>query len=386
MKERVLYVVSSFGTGGVCRALQNTFNCLDTNKYDVDVFAIIPEGVYRGEFKNCKMLDSNYVLSSICPNYYTLHGFKKVIGYVGKVLNRLSGGCLMSFAMRCVINRLLKRENYQAVIAYSEGLPTKFVSEAVHTNKIAWIHCDYQNYLKIVDKNEYHIYQRFEKIVCVSEFTRMSFLNVYPNLASNTHCIYNVLDSSFIKKMSKQMQTPQYEGNFVNVVSVGRVDPVKRFSEIPRIVSEIKNANKVKWYIVGPAVGNQEEFKLLQANIEKYEVQAQVVPLGEKSNPYPYIANADILVCVSLSEACPYVINEAKVLGVPIVSTNFGSALEFIEDRKDGIITPLERMPNVLDELIENYKMYDRIKKNLSVFEYNNVKIMSAIYSLISAS
>lgn len=386
MKERVLYVVSSFGTGGVCRALQNTFNCLDTNKYDVDVFAIIPEGVYRGEFKNCKMLDSNYVLSSICPNYYTLHGFKKVIGYVGKVLNRLSGGCLISFAMRCVVNRLLKRENYQAVIAYSEGLPTKFVSEAVHTNKIAWIHCDYQNYLKIVDKNEYHIYQRFEKIVCVSEFTRMSFLNVYPNLASNTHCIYNVLDSGFIKKMSKQMQIPQYEGNFVNVVSVGRVDPVKRFSEIPRIVSEIKNANKVKWYIVGPAVGNQEEFKLLQANIEKYEVQAQVVPLGEKSNPYPYIANADILVCVSLSEACPYVINEAKVLGVPIVSTNFGSALEFIEDRKDGIITPLERMPNVLDELIENYKMYDRIKKNLSVFEYNNVKIMSAIYSLISAS
>ena len=207
---------------------------------------------------------------------------------------------------------------------------------------------------------------------------------MYPNLASNTHYIYNVLDSSFIKEMSEQMQTPQYERNTINVVSVGRVDPVKRFSEIPRIVSEMKNANKIKWYIVGPAVGNQEEYKLLLANIEKYGVQTQVIPLGEKSNPYPYIANADILVCVSLSEACPYVVNEAKVLGVPIVSTNFGSALEFVEDRKDGIITPLEMMPNVLDELIADHKMYDGIKKNLSVFEYNNVKIMSEIYSLIS--
>lgn len=384
MKERVLYVVSSFGTGGICRALQNTFNCLDTNKYDVDVFAIIPEGVYRGELKNCKVLGSNYLLSAICPNYYTLHGFKKLIGYVGKVLNRLFGGHLISFAMKYVVNRLLKRGNYQAVIAYSEGLPTKFVSEALHPNKIAWIHCDYQKYLEIVKKNEYQIYKRFEKVVCVSDYTRRSFINVYPNLASNTHYIYNVLDYSFIKEMSEQMQTPQYERNTINVVSVGRVDPVKRFSEIPRIVSEMKNANKIKWYIVGPAVGNQEEYKLLLANIEKYGVQTQVIPLGEKSNPYPYIANADILVCVSLSEACPYVVNEAKVLGVPIVSTNFGSAFEFIEDRKDGIITPLETMPNVLDELIADHKMYDGIKKDLSVFEYNNVKIMSEIYSLIS--
>ena len=384
MKERVLYVVSSFGTGGICRALQNTLNCFDINKYEVDVFAIIPEGVYSGEFVNCNVLESNYLLSSICSNYYTLHGFKKVVGYTAKVVNRLSGGRFITFVMKHIANQIVKKRRYQAVVAYSEGIPTKFVSEVLHPNKIAWIHCDYQSYLRIVGQKESSIYQCFNHIVCVSDYTRKSFLNIYPEFASNTQYIYNVLDSHFIKESSEQEHIVQYENNLINVVSVGRIDSVKRFSEIPKIISQMKNSNNVKWYIVGPAVGKQEEYKLLKNNIEKYEVQSQVVLLGERSNPYPYIANADILACTSASEACPYVINEAKILGTPIVSTNFGSAYEFIENDKDGIITPLEEMANAMDKLIDNHELYSGIKKTLSAFEYDNIKIMSAIYSLIS--
>lgn len=384
MKKKVLYVVSSFGTGGICRALQNTLNCFDTDSYEVDVFVIIPEGVYNGAFKNCNVLDSDYLLSAICPNYYTLHGLKKIVGYAAKVLNRLSDGRFITFIMRRTANRLIKSKKYHAVIAYGEGLPTKLISEASHPNKIAWIHCDYQNYLKIVGKKEKSIYQRFEHIVCVSNYTRKSFLSVYPDFASKTRLIYNVLDSKLIKESSRQVQTPQYDNKIINIVSVGRIDPVKRFSEIPRTIKQMKNANKVKWYIVGPAVGDQTEYKLLLANIKKYGVQSNIIILGEKSNPYPYIANANILTCMSISEACPYVINEAKILGVPIISTNFGSALEFIDNYKDGIISPLEKISNAIDELIDNHELYRLIKQNLSAFEYNNVDIMYTIYSLIS--
>lgn len=384
MKERVLYIISSFGTGGICRALQNTLNCLDTNKYEVDVFAMIPDGVYGGEFNNCKVLPSNYLLSAICPNYYTLHGAKKIVGYFAKIINRLSKDRFISLVMKRIANRLVRAGKYKAIIAYSEGLPTRFVSVASHPNKIAWIHCDYRNYLKITGKQEYKIYQCFEHIVCVSNYTCDSFISTYPDFASKTKYIYNVLDSTFIKDSSEQVQVPLYENDVINIVSVGRVDPVKRFSEIPKIVSRMKNASKIKWYVVGPAVGNGAEYKLLQANIEKYGVQSKIKLLGEKPNPYPYIANAGILACTSVSEACPYVINEAKILGIPIVSTNFGSAFEFIENYKDGIIAPLEKLPIVLDELIDNRDLYDRIKNNLSKYRYDNFQIMSAIYSLIS--
>ena len=43
-----------------------------------------------------------------------------------------------------------------------------------------------------------------------------------------------------------------------------------------------------------------------------------------------------MVVSTSVSEACPNVINEAKILHTPIVATNFGSVYEFIEDGVNG--------------------------------------------------
>ena len=237
----------------------------------------------------------------------------------------------MVFVMGRVANFLLKKGNYDAVIAYSEGLPTKFIAEAKHNNKVAWIHCDYQSYLKISPIDEQKIYEKIDKVICVSDYTRKSFLQVYPNFAEKTKFVYNVLDVQFIKQQSFEEIFPCYEKKNINIVSVGRIDSVKRFSSIPAIVKELKKKHGVKWYIVGPAVGNHSEYNKLLENIKTHGVEEEVTLLGEKSNPYPYIRHADILACTSISEACPYVINEAKILGVPIVCTNFGSSIEFID-------------------------------------------------------
>ena len=383
MRRKVLYVISSFGTGGICRALQNTLNLYDTEKYDVDVFTLIHEGLYNGEFKHCKVLKRNYLLEAICLNYSSLRGAKRIVGYFAKALNKLLGGKLMAFVMGRVANFLLKKGNYDAVIAYSEGLPTKFIAEAKHNNKVAWIHCDYQSYLKISPIDEQKIYEKIDKVICVSDYTRKSFLQVYPNFAEKTKFVYNVLDVQFIKQQSFEDIFPCYEKKNINIVSVGRIDLVKRFSSIPAIVKKLKKKHRVKWYIVGPAVGNHSEYNKLVENIKTHGVEEEVALLGEKSNPYPYIRHADILACTSISEACPYVINEAKILGVPIVCTNFGSSIEFIENNEEGVITSIEKFHEVIEKLIENKKFYNHIKFRLGGFEYKNEDIMSNIYALI---
>lgn len=384
MKRKVLYVISSFGTGGICRALQNTLNLYDTEKYDVEVFALIHEGLYKGEFKHCKVLKHNYLLEAICISYYSLHGVKRIVGYSAKILNKLLGGRLMTYIMGRAVNTLVKKGNYNAVIAYSEGLPTKFIAEAKHNNKIAWIHCDYQSYLRISPIAERKIYEKIDKVVCVSDYTRISFLQVYPNFIKKTKFVYNVLDEKFIKQQSTEDFLPCYEKKNINIVSVGRIDSVKRFSSIPAIVKELKKNYEVKWYIVGPAVGNYSEYDKLLENIKTNGVKEEVILLGEKSNPYPYIRHADILACTSVSEACPYVINEAKILEVPIVCTNFGSSVEFIKNNEEGIITSIESFHEAITRLIENKKLYNHIKFRLSEFEYGNKDIMSDVYTLIN--
>ena len=105
--------------------------------------------------------------------------------------------------------------------------------------------------------------------------------------------------------------------------------------------------------------------------------------VGEKDNPYPFIEKADLLVNTSLSEACPYVINEAKVLHTPVICTDFGSSKEFIQDGVNGFIRPIESISDAIIEFITNIELQIKIKNNLNHFEYNNSSILEQIYRII---
>ena len=111
--------------------------------------------------------------------------------------------------------------------------------------------------------------------------------------------------------------------------------------------------------------------------MEKYSVQDCVKWLGGKSNPYPYFKKADIYVCLSESEACPMVFKEAKLFGLPIVTTDFPSAYEFVNE-EDGIISSLENMPDAINSMI------DKIEKGYTkkIANDDNSEIINKFNSL----
>ena|GEM_PF-7133817 len=80
-------------------------------------------------------------------------------------------------------------------------------------------------------------------------------------------------------------------------------------------------------------------------------------------NPYSYISQADLIVNTSISEAAPNVINEALILHVPVICTNFGSAKEYVDNDKNGYIVPIEKIAEKVELLIKNISEYNRIKK-----------------------
>ena len=94
------------------------------------------------------------------------------------------------------------------------------------------------------------------------------------------------------------------------------------------------------------------------------------------------MAKADLYVSTSLSESFPLVINEAKALGIPIVSNNFGSAAESIEDGVDGFVLPVgdvafvERVVSIVDGKV-NPKVDEK-----SDIDKNKI-ILSNIYKIL---
>ena len=384
MKKRILFVITNFGTGGILRSLQNFLNRYDSSTYDVDVFALTHQGLYRDQLPNCRVLPRHRFLDASLARFEKQSGTGKVESFVMKILNKVTGYRFQSALFRKVANKLVQGNEYDAVIAFSEGVPTAFVACMNHSNKIGWIHCDYASYMQINGgHSELATYDKLQHIVCVSEFTRQSFVRIYPTLDDKTEAVYNIIDDEMMRNKATEPIKETFDDTLFNIVSVGRIDPVKRLSVVPELARRVTDAGcKIRWYVIGPK-GTDREVRLFEENRKKYNVEDVVFPLGEKANPYPYIAKADLLVNTSISEACPYVINEAKILGTPVVCTDFGSAKEFVDYGINGFYEPIERISDRIISLVNNPNELRRMKEALKEFRYDNEHILNKIYSLI---
>lgn len=380
--KRVLFVVSGLNCGGVNRALDNLLRIWD-GEACVRVMAFDSTGQFAQGFHNSTLVKASKLLDFLIRNLKNQRGFRKLICASVKFFNKITHNYLYIKSMKR-LQQKISVDGYDAVIAFSEGLPTSFVANVKNHNKIAWIHCDYKSYLSFCPDNlerERKIYSKFNHIVCVSDYTRSSFVDVFPEFESRTEYIYNVLDTEGMKKDAAEFEVKEYDKSNFNIVTVGRIDPVKCPSRIPMIASNLKTKN-FNWYIVGPIIW-QSEYEKLVCEIKKYGLSDRIHLLGEKSNPYPYIMNADVLVNTSVSEACPYVINEAKILGTPVVCCDFGSAKEFIANGENGFSVPVAKVADYINKLHDDHSLYATVKENLLHFDYDNEAIITKFTKLL---
>ena len=70
-------------------------------------------------------------------------------------------------------------------------------------------------------------------------------------------------------------------------------------------------------------------------------MEKNVIMLGKKSNPYPYICRCDLYVQPSRYEGKCVSVKEAQMLGKPVVITNYATANSQVENGVDGKIVPL---------------------------------------------
>lgn len=385
---KVLFVVTDCGHGGISRSLQNLCPYLEKREVRVSIFALNHEGAYLNVFPKEKLLPEDKWVSLLIKNHRIQNGLTRCLVLIVKLLSVVMTKVGLPFKELLFKRRakVLSNMGFDAIVAFSEGVPTRFVSFMKGKNLIAWIHCDYANYKRLNNNiDERNTYERYNSIVCVSEYTRKVFCQLMPSVSNRVHAIYNVLDSDMMISLARlRIDDKNFVRDNFTIVSVGRIDPVKRFSEIPFIAAKLKQAScRFKWYIIGGS-GVPAERELLMHNVALCEVEDCVIYLGEKDNPYYYIRNSELLVNTSLSEACPYVVNEAKILHKPVVCTDFGSAEEFIENGVNGYISPIEKIHEPIISLIKRRELYDRMVSSASDFAYNNESIVDQIVGLFN--
>lgn len=378
MAYKMLIVLPSFRNGGTNTCLRSILPVLKSFGYELDIFAITnlgPNKEYASQF--ARILGANGGATDKSFLHGVKHGIALFVKYCKKLLCKV-GIDVSPLVFKSVAKRL-EENNYDLIICYQEGITTHMCSYFQSTPIIAWVHCDYERYkLAAHVQSENKIYAKFQKVVCVSEYTRRQFLK-YVNSCDKVLALHNITDDALIISRAKEVvddELFQYDG--VRIVSVGRIAKVKGFDQIPGISKQLKERGFVdfRWYIIGD--GDIADVELLKSNIKKYEVD-NVFLLGNKNNPYPYIANADLYVSTSLSEACPCVLVEAQVLHTPIVSSDFGSVYEFIEHGSNGLISTPEKLAEMIFGFFSNDDLRNHILANIKTYNFDNDSIIKRL-------
>lgn len=381
MAKKILFVTPSFKNGGTISCLKSLVPFLRERGFSIDVFALTPFGPNKEYIENyCRVISFTSGSNKVGANKESilLMVVKRIKHFLSKI-----GVDISKVGYRPYISKLTAN-GYDSIIAFQEETATQFVSYFDQKNLIAWVHCDYSRITETGKKKDLDIYAHYKKIVFVSGYTRDIFVGIYPSLKDKTVVIHNFIDRESIRKRANSPTSYQDEDNNTPfIVSIGRIDPVKHFTIIPSIVSELKTKGvSLKWFIVGGG-DNVEEIENIQKEIKENKVEDVVIMTGNLDNPFPLLKKSKLLVCTSYSEAYPTVIQEATSLGVPSVITDFGSSKEVIIEGKNGIICNIKDMPNVIYDLMTDETRYNALKDSCGKYPSENEKIASQLLNLL---
>lgn len=375
--KKVLFIFHSYHIGGITTSLYSLLSLLDNHKVESSIYAVSDSGEYKGKMPNCREIRANWRFSKSSEG---LQGFYKLLHKVKRFIElcfRYIHIDIQPFIMR-IADRKLRFSQYDAIICFSEALAT-YCYHIPSNNKIVWIHCDYSRHYANSDKaREKEAYKAFNRVICVSHYAKTTFDAIFPQYQDKSMYIHNVINIEDIQRRSKINITlsSQFDTSVYTIISAGRLDPVKGFDKIPSIAKEVKHISTLpfKWYIIGG--GNQDIWNEIESEIMKNEVKDEVIMLGQQESIYSYLSQCNLYVSTSISESFPMVINEAKALSIPVVSHDFPSARESINEKTDGVICQYEDMALSIADMMNS-------SVNNTVTKIDNTKSLNQFYSII---
>ena len=182
-------------------------------------------------------------------------------------------------------------------------------------------------------------YAMADHIVTVSKELQTIMQSIYPDFSEKICCIYDILLPTLILQQAKNIIDdvfPHHDKTLI--VTVGRMAPQKNY---PLAVETAKVLHDRKVPFMWIFVGDGSERTLVESLISKYGLQQDIILAGLKINPYPYINQCDIYVQTSSFEGFGLTIAEAKILGKPVVSTNFDVVHDQLLHEHNGLIAEM---------------------------------------------
>lgn len=398
MKRKILFVIDSLICAGAEKSLVSLLNQLDYDKYEIDLQLFS----YGGEFEQFLPKEVNLLPPLTYTRFLNSGSSKRLLSSLYDVQARrmLQAKWKFSYLLRTQkplnnikIARLYwesitkniesNPKEYDFAIAYAQGVPTFYVADKVKSpRKFSWVNVSY--HLSGYEKSyQSKFYQQMDGIVTVSDSAFEVFRQVYPEYADKMSVIKDIVDTDLIKNLS--VQKNGYQDNFqgVRILTVARLNKHQKGYDIAleacRLLKE--RGIKFKWYALGR--GNYEQE--MRTYIAQNNLDDDFILLGTTANPYPYFRQSTLYVQTSRHEGYGLSIAEARLLNIPVVTTEFDAVYNQMVPEKNGLVVPQNpvAVADAIERMLTDKELYQHIVSYLQTEKKGNQEEVEKFYQLL---
>ncbi|PJM75205.1 glycosyltransferase [Bifidobacterium simiarum] len=247
--------------------------------------------------------------------------------------------------------------------------------------RATWIHTEE------VDLSATYSYflRYYDRIFCVSQTAQVALSARYPRLADRSRMLFTPIDVDLIRRRSMADVSPEPQGtdpSVFRIVTVCRLSQEKNLELSVHVAATLRDRGlNFLWEVFGEGV----ERTGLQTLIDRLGLTGRFVLRGAVSNPYPYMKRADIYVQTSKHEGFGLTVQEAKILGIPVVVTDIPAFREQIVDGQTGFLRPadVEALADAIIRLARHPEERRRMAENLAKVDWDGQQDMSPLYEFL---
>lgn len=315
-------------------------------------------------------------------NGYTLHHVLRRLLYKRSRMQNTQNSSIQSRLWQHEWNRCFGHAHFDHVIDFSGYGPfwSLLLLFSPKAKRAIWLHNDVvsdshrrvngKKYMLHSLTQVFRLYQHYDRLVSVSkalQHVNIKALTAYAateafTFARNTINIENIRSQSQTPLeqalLNEKNSLPSWlpalsDSNVHRFVTVGRLSPEKNHKRLIEAFTQVYEKNKQTQLVLvgdGPLSNELEQYAQAQGlstvsaqnlnNTRSMSQSAAVVFTGLQSNPHAIMSSCNCFVLSSDYEGQPMVILEALVLQLPIVTVNFASARDALDNTQGRITAP----------------------------------------------
>ena len=387
MKKNILFIISNMESGGFQKSLISLLQCFDFNKYNVDLLILSYKGIFLRQIPK----EVNIIRCGINENFFESFpkavlfllkdreidlSIKRCIHFLISRFNKGKAGIYMSKQIPGI------DKEYDVAIDYNgQHVMYYMVDKIKAKKKISYFHSDYKKWSYYKTGDELY-YPKVDYILTVSDICKKSLEDIFEGCKSKIRVIHNISSPKVIKELASKKCSVKFSHDYINIIMVGRPSEVKGYDFAIKACKKLKDEGyKAKFY----SIGTSDDIDKYKKMVKDFNIINEFTFIGETSNPYCFMIQADMYIHPSRFEGKSVAIDEAKILCKPIIITNFTTATDHIVNDINGLIVEMsvDGVYNGIKKLIDNKNLALKLSNNLSKESLGNENEIYKLYELI---